>query len=303
MHCCCVQRLSIVTPLPLLLLLLLLPSHLPLLLSPHFSTISGKVSHLQTILQIPEDKAISLVRQYPQLLSRSTDGLSRPLICLQQIPADSVLAPAAAQAAQVCLQRPALLSLAGESREDSLSARLLLLQDLAGISPGWRARVAELVVPAGQLAAAQADGGQVDAEPSSSLAKTQNPEPSTSASSLKPKPWVSRLQLADVLIHRDMWQRLSWVLQQERSNKQQRFQQQYGRQHQQQVVQEPLEGQSAAGGGQGDAPSILSLLMVPVEKFEQRYGGFSAWVREQQAAAAVRQGQVQSDTDSEADSR
>jgi hypothetical protein len=75
---------------------------------------------------------------------------------LQQIPDDSVLAPAKSQAGAVCLQHPQLLHrrVSGK-QEDSLEGRLQLLQDLAGKSPAWRARVAELVGEGGvsQLAA------------------------------------------------------------------------------------------------------------------------------------------------------
>lgn len=111
---------------------------------PNIFCIAGKLAYLQQMLDISSDAATALAKWNPKLLCFSTEGLSRPLVCLQQISDDSALLPAKTKAAQVCLQRPALLSMAGESKA-SLGQRLQLLEQLAGTSPAWRARVAELV--------------------------------------------------------------------------------------------------------------------------------------------------------------
>lgn len=59
----------------------------------------------------------------------------------------------------MCLQEPGLIMRRVEGGKDSLAVRLELLQDLAGNSPVWQSKVAELVAANGgkDLAAVLAD--------------------------------------------------------------------------------------------------------------------------------------------------
>lgn len=191
--------------------------------------IAGKLAHLQELLNISHEQAIALAIEHPKLLCFSTEGVSRSLVCLQQIPEDSILLPAKTKAVQVCLHQPALLSMAGES-ERSLPQRLQLLEQLAGTLPAWHARVAELVA-----------GDQV-------------------------------LLLADVLVHKRMWKRLNWVLQQARAEQQQQQQ------------------------GQAAPAEILQLLQMSDKKFDKQYPGFVSLLQEQQAAAAAAASQQPADS-------
>jgi hypothetical protein len=87
------------------------------------------------------------MRQNPYLASFSAAVLQQPLQHLQQLADSSPLADLKSKAAEVLRAKPWLLTLgadAADGPDRSLAGRLQLLEQLAGISDGWRLAVTAL---------------------------------------------------------------------------------------------------------------------------------------------------------------